>query len=341
MAFPTHPAFALLQEQLPMNSPDKPLRAFVTIIGLWLLAGATAAAQQPATFIPMAPGVVVGSGGQEPVAWVADDRGRVAAIDLDDGSVRWRGPAEGLPLALVDQQLVVLGRPQGAGRISLLLLDPDTGASRGGIVGDLPEGVLATPDPKPNRRFAATADSHSGSLRVRWSYAEWPLRGALLERDPGSGDERRELAGAVVVDFASNRVVTIDARGVPSAPAPDLTASERLPSLDGTQFRAADDLTVLVSSAVTDAVLGSQWRWSLHERSSGRALGNLTLPYAQAPFLLRGTQLLWRSEPLTQLKSADDYETLPARLVAHELGSGRELWSVALFDLKFRGAPPP
>lgn len=324
-----------------MNSPDKWLRACVAILGLGLLTNTAVVAQEPSSLIPMAPGVLVGAGGQGDVAWIADDTGRVAAIDLDDGRVRWRGPAEGLPLALVDQSLVVLGRPDGVGRLSLLLLDADTGASRGGVVGDLPEGVLATPDPKPNRRFTATADTSSGSLRIRWTYVEWPLRGARLEPAPGNADERRELAGAVSVDFASNRVDAIEARGVAVTPTPDLAADERLASLDGTQFRAADDHTVLVSTAVADEVLGTQWRWSLHERASGRALGNLTLPYAHAPFLLRGAQLLWRCEPLTRLRSAGGYEALPARLVAHDLGSGRELWSVALFDLAFRGAAPP
>lgn len=324
-----------------MNSRHRRLWAVVAIFGVWALSSAAVAAQEPASAIPMAPGVLVGAGEQGAVAWVADDRGRVAAVDLDDGSVRWRGPAEGLPLALVDRQLIVLGRPQGAGRLSLLLLDADTGTSRGGLVGDLPQDVLATPDPKPNLRFTATADNDGGGLRIRWTYVERPLRGALLERAPGSADERRELAGAVAVDFAANRMIAIDADGVAAAAAPDLAASERLASLEGTQFRAADDLAVLVSTAVADEVLGTQWRWSLHERASGRALGNLTLPYAQAPFLLRGSQLLWRCEPLTRLQSPGSYETLPARLVAHDLASGRELWSVALFDLVFRGAMPP
>ncbi len=324
-----------------MNPLDHPLRVFLTVLGLWSLTISAVAAQEPDAFVPVTPGVLVGTADQASVAWIADDQGRVAAIDLDDGSVQWRGPAVGLPLALVGQQLVVLGRPPGSGRLSLLLLDPATGVSLGGIVGNLPEGVLATPDPQPNRRFSASADSSSGSLRIRWSYAEWPLRGAKLEREPGSSDERRELGGAVQVEFASNEIAAIDVRSVPAARAPDLSDDERLGNLDGTQFRAADDLTVQVATPVADELFGTQWRWSLHERSSGRALGTLTLPYAHAPFLLRGTQLLWRSEPLTRLKSADSYETLPARLVAHDLGSGRELWSVAIIDLSFRGAQPP
>jgi hypothetical protein len=50
----------------------------------------------------LAPGVLVGTSGPTPLAWVAGARGVVTAIQLDDGGVRWQGPAEGLPLALID-----------------------------------------------------------------------------------------------------------------------------------------------------------------------------------------------------------------------------------------------
>ncbi len=324
-----------------MKHQRRLLRSTPTLLGLALLISAPVNAQALASAFQMAPGVLVDASGQASVTWVADAQGRVAAIDLDNGSVRWRGPAEGLPLALVEQQLVVLGRPERAGQLSLQLLDPETGAVRGGVLGDLPDGVLASPDPQPNRRFDATADLSSGSLKIRWTYAEWPLRGALLAKKAGVDNERRELDGVVSVDFGANRVQAISGLGMPAPRTPDLTDAERVRNLDGVQFRGADDLTVQVSTAVADEVLGTQWRWSLHDRTSGRALGNAVLPNASAPFLLRGTQLLWRSEPLTRRQPSGDYETLAARLVAQDLASGRELWSVDLLDRNYRGVMPP
>lgn len=322
-----------------MNLRRKQLRAIVTLAALVVLAGAPVHAQQPPAAIPMAPGVLVSGSGDTPIAWIADARGQVAAIRLDDGAATWRGPAEGLPLALFDQQLVVLGRPARAGQLSLQLLDPASGEVRGGLVGELPAGVLASPDPQPNRSFVAQADTSSGTLRIRWSHAHWPLRGAATAEGEDDGYRRQE--GAVSVDFASLRVAPIAASAMPAARTPDLSASERLAHLDGTQFRAADDATVQVSTAQADAVLGTRWRWSLHERSSGRALGNLTLPQANAPFLLSDSRLLWRAEPLTQRQASGDYFALPVRLVAQHLGSGRELWSVELLDHRFLGTLPP
>lgn len=307
-------------------------------IGLALLASTAVHAQPARSAITLSPGVLVSGPDQTQIAWAADDQGRVAAIRLEDGAAIWRGPAEGLPLALFDGQLVVLGRPDRTGRLSLILLDPETGAARGGLLGDLPAGVLATPEAQPNRRFEVSADADTGALRIRWSHAEWPLRGAALA--DGAGEPRR-LEGVLEVDFAANRLTAIDAAGMPALRTPDLSGSERLSQLDGTQFRAADDATVQVASAIADESLGTQWRWSLHERNSGLRLGQLSLPHAHAPFLLRGTRLLWRSAPLTLRSSAGDYRELPERLVAQDLANGRELWAFALLDREFRGALPP
>jgi hypothetical protein len=327
------------QEHLQMNLQAKPLPMIAALLGLLL--GVPIAAQQPLSASELAPGVLISAPAQEPLAWVADASGRVAAVALDDGAVRWRGPAEGLPLALVDHQLIVLARPDGLGKLSLQLVDPDDGAVLGGVIGELPSGVLASPEAQPNRIFQATADTSTGALMIRWSYAEWPLQGAMLPQEPGAGSPRRQSSGVVSVDFAANRVQAASDRGLPPARTPDLIGAERLGSLDGTQFRAADDAFVQVSTAVADDVLGTQWRWSLHERASGRSVGNLVLPYASAPFLLRGNQLLWRSEPLVRRQSSGDYENLPVRLVAQALTDGRELWSIALLDRTFRAAPPP
>jgi hypothetical protein len=243
-------------------------------------------------------------------------------------------------LVLFDQQLVVLARPDGLGKMALLRVDPNDGSVLGGVIGELPNGTLASPDAQPNRIFAASADTSSGTLRIRWSHTEWPLHGAMLPLQPGATSRRSVTRGVVSVDFGSNRLQPLSDPS-PAERSPDLIGAERLAHLDGTQMRAADDAFVQVSTAVADEVLGTQWRWSLHERASGRAVGNLVLPYASAPFLLRGNQLLWRSEPLTRMQSSGAYEHLPARLVAQSLVDGGELWSVALLDRSYRDTLPP
>ena len=96
-----------------------------------------------------------------------------------------------------------------------------------------------------------------------------------------------------------------------------------------------------MATAVSDPTFGTQWRWTVHERTSGRAVANVLLPYANAPFLVRGSQMLWRSQPLVLREPSGSYVSHGVRLVAQDLNSGRELWSVDLLDHPYRGVLPP
>ena len=112
---------------------------------------------------------------------------------------------------------------------------------------------------------------------------------------------------------------------LPSARTPDLIGDARIAGVEGVQFRAADDVYAQVSTAVSDDLLGTQWRWTVHERASGRSVANLILPYANAPFR----------------EASGGYASYAARLVALDLGSGRELWSADVLDGTYRGVLPP
>lgn len=321
---------------------SRQVAALVCAIALGAPLGAALAAQEtPTPAVTMAPGVLVGSDQQGSVAWIADAKGRVTSINLNDGKVRWRSATEGLPLAQLGQQLVVLARPKGPGQLSLLLINPEDGTAQGGLIGNLPDGVLASPDPQPNRLFKAIANSEAGMLKIQWSYVDWPLRGAILKQDLVNGRKRRELGGMILVDFAASRMQVISDADLPSVRTPDLIGDARIAGVEGVQFRAADDVYAQVSTAVSDDLLGTQWRWTVHERASGRSVANLILPYANAPFLVRAGQLLWQSQPLVVREASGGYASYAARLVALDLRSGRELWSADVLDGTYRGVLPP
>ena len=289
----------------------------------------------------LAPGVLIGGADFPSSAWIADDVGRVASINLDNGAMNWRGPAEGLPLTVRDGKLIVLGRPERSGQMNLLLLDPASGSKLGNLVGELPDGVLASPYAQPNRTFTAVADNSTGALRVIWTYSEWPLRGAVLEDDTSPDAGRREFNGVMTVDLSAN---TLQLSTTPSAPvivAADLTGSERVPGVKGTQFRSADGVYAQAASPVADDVLGTAWRWVLLERSSTRAVAELQLPYSHAPFLVRANRLFWQSPPIAKRQASGDYLQQSLRLVCQDLTTGLELWSVNLLDQEFRGVLPP
>lgn len=308
-------------------------RSALILLLLWLLAAAPAWALGEDSHA-LHPGVLLAPA--DGLAWVADPQGRVCALALADGSLRWQGPAEGLPLALWQGGLLVLARSEGRGRIDLLLLDPLSGELQSSHSAELPEAVAAVIDAQPNRRFEAWAVVVEDSLQVHWEFAEWPLRGALIA---DAGSSRIEYSGVIEVDPAARHATLLD--GTPARrPRPDLDASEALAGIDATQFRSADRRHLQHAEAEEDARLSWQWRWSLHA-ASGQRVGSMRAPYSTAPFLLHEGRVLWRSEPLLLVRAEDAVEGWGPRLVAQQLEGAEPLWIFELFDPVYRASLPP
>ncbi len=300
----------------------------------WLLAMAPASADDNAVH-SLHPGVLIGIDDQ--LAWVADPRGRVSALELADGSLSWQGPAEGLPLALWRGELLVLARNEGRGTMSLLALDPLTGEQLSSYVVQMPERVAAFIDAQPGRRFEAWAMIEDDALQIHWEYAERSLRGALLVEETDAA--RVQLSGVIELDTAERQAAPLD--GKPARrPRIDLDASERLPDIAATQFHSANRRHVQHAAAVEVPVLGQQWRWTLHE-GNGRQIGTLLAPYSTAPFLLQERQVWWRSEPLAIARADGTIDAWGPRLVAQDIGEDLPRWIFELFDPVFRGPLPP
>lgn len=296
-----------------------------------------------ASSLNLAPGVVVSADLTR--AFVSASDGRVQAIELDGGRIAWTSMERASPLALVDGRLLALGSVEQSGLGMVLLLDPASGDARDRIAFDLPETVSADLFPQPSRSFAATLSETGGGLRLHWRYRGRPLRGALIatdaEGEPDVG-QATELEGAVDLLLGGSRAYAVPLRDVvdyPPTAAPDLAASEQLPGIVGRQFRAADSQHVLASQG--EEVAGGLNRWTVYARTGGTALGSLQSAYAYAPFVVAAGQLVYLAAPQQSLDADGRLTELPMRLVGHDLGDGRERWSVAVLDPQFRGPFPP
>lgn len=273
-----------------------------------------------------------------PWAWISDPAGVVAAINLDDGSRRWQGPARGLPLALHDGQLVVLAAPSGSGKMSLVIVDPETGAVDRGFSADLPDAVVASPSPLPNQRFQVWSSIDGDDLNLIWEYQSSPLRGMEMGHDY-TRSQVVTLEGALILDLDND-----SARDVPINRAAryfDLDSSARIAGLSGSQFRSADSVHVQAAAAVEDDVFGWQWNWRVHDRTSGRALGNITTPVSTAPFIVHGEQLIWQADPIAGTDATGKLIFNGSRLVAQNLIDGSVLWTVDIADRIYQGTLPP
>lgn len=271
--------------------------------------------------------------------FVTDRAGRVAAVGLDAGRPRWTGPARGRPLAVHGGGLWVLAPPERSGELLLLRLDPVSGAVVARLAATLPPDVLASPFAQAASRFEALARAEGEVLHLHWQAERWPLRGALL--DDAGEEAASHDAGVLALDAQGGSLVAL--AGIESEPwrRPDLPDALRTAGLPGTQFVSADGNQVLTATPVTDDPIGLRWRWQLSRRDDGRALGNLLAHYPMAPFLLRGSTLVWREEPVVLVGPDGRVLASGLRLQAADLATGRLLWSVELADPVHRLPPPP
>lgn len=306
------------------------MTAYRILLGLLLGVLASVAG---AAGISLGSGVVVDPGQRR--AWVAAPEGRIAAVDLADGSLRWNGPALGHPLALLEPGLLVALQPEARGVWPLAWVDPESGAVGARFSVAMPAEVLASLEALPSQHFEVFVQPVDGGVELHWFSQRWAFRGARLEEDEGIRSEQ----GVVRVDAASSRALSIAAE--PRRPRIDLDAGTRIVGLAEPQFRSADDQHLMLRTPVSDDSLGQRWSWQIHQRSNGRELAQVLLPEAAAPWLIAGEQLLWIARPLIVRDAGGTPVELPARLVAVGLGDSAELWSVALRDPVFRGSLPP
>ncbi|MGQ0799958.1 MAG: hypothetical protein ACT4NL_07610 [Pseudomarimonas sp.] len=299
---------------------------------VWLLAWVGNAS---AAGIALGTSALVDSG--HVTAWIAAPEGQIAAVNLADGSLRWRGPAMGHPLALIDGQLLVARRPDALANWPFALVNAETGEVNVHFDVAMPDGVMASLEPMPNQQFEVFMRADAGQLQLHWFSQRWPLRGAKLDDDDGN----QSAEGVVQVDVAAARAVGLGRATPPIRPRIDLSAEERVAGLDAVQLRSADDRHLVQRQPQEDPQLGQRWIWEIYTRATGQARGRVTLPEAAAPWLLVGEQLVWVARPLVLATEDGSLRDVPARLIAVDLKDSTERWSVILRSPLFEGSAPP
>lgn len=308
-----------------------------------LIAGlASASASLAAT--RLGEGVLVNDA--QTLAYAVTPAGSLEAIDLNDGRILWTSAERAWPLDVADGRLWAIAQGVQRGTGVLLAIDPADGQIRDRIAFDVPEQVDTSAEPRWYRRFQARLAEEGGRKRVYWHFWSAPKRGALIQEEGETGAAAqgvREVIGAFDIEVAAGQIYAVPVRQsveFPLDPAAQLAAGERLPNLAGLQYRAADEAEVLVSEPRADAVYGRLYRWQFHSRSGGSALGSFDYPLAYAPFLSTGGQVLVRAGAIG-FDAGNGWEERPVRLLSIDLASGRERWSVPLYDTQPNGAMPP
>jgi hypothetical protein len=262
----------------------------------------------------------------------------VAAVEQRIYGVR------GLPVASVGEKLLVIGARTsdfGPGKGRLLLLNASNGALQQSVALSFPDEVFANPFAVPARELRFTASTlPNGKTQLHWHYRAHALRGALLESDESSAEQ--VLDGAFLLDLSGAEITASETSASDaSTRSIELIGDERVPTASARQFRSADSAHALASTSEADPIFGTRYRWTLYQRASGKAIGEITQISSFAPFFVDAQRLLTALTPIAFRNAQGEVQSFGTRLAGYDLSSGKETYVIAILDLTYRGVMPP
>jgi hypothetical protein len=150
-------------------------------------------------------------------AFVMGADGGIEALDLASRTIKWKSSVAAKPLMMVDGTLVAQAAPGERGELSLVAVDPGSGARRQRIAVELPPGVRAQVQEGPADSFWVRAfPGTEGTAIVTWTFASAPLRGAAPEREVPSANRTARSSftsgsreGGVRLDLAAGRATPL------------------------------------------------------------------------------------------------------------------------------------
>ena len=280
------------------------------------------------------------------LAYVMTPAGGIAAVELASGEIRWTSQAAAKPLAVVGNRLIAQVEPTAAAnRLEVVALNAQSGGQalvRGFT--ELPVGVRVSIGETLVGTFSAEARTVGGNVIVDWTFVPGSRQGMHDPADtaiagrPGQRQAARPIRGALRMNVTSGALTRLDTAQVSPPPRPRwvLPQAEKVSRAAPTQFESADGRHILASEAAGDDRTFEKYRWTIYERGTGNSVGELRTHISFSPFIVRDSLMIFETTPYARGESEE-----PARLRAFSLATGREIWSVEVREVVYRGPFPP
>jgi hypothetical protein len=325
--------------------------------------------QASVTSFELRPGVVVSLDKSE--AYVMEPEGGIAAVDLNQGSARWRSTEAAKPLTLSGDLLVSQAEPKPGERALRIVTLNTSEDGRPELQQDieLPLGVNAMIGETPNRSFRAVARVVTGDAAVAWEYAERPLRGMRMGKEvlPGEaadepeqeGPGRRALeekeeeeegqmevaSGSFRLDLKSGEV-SAKRLGATAVERKALRAAQSAPparvaGVPDPQFLSADGNHVMHPELVADDTVWDKYVWTVYDAGTGARLGEIKSHVRFAPFFVVDNKLLVTVSGPALRQTEQGLVEEPLQIKALDLTTGEVAWTKPIRDTANRQAPPP
>jgi len=279
--------------------------------------------------------------------------GGIDAVDLAQGTRAWSTKQASKPLALAGNLLICQAEPRGgANELRIVTLDTRQ-RGRALVIGttNLPAGVNTSIGETPTSSFVAAARVSGPVAFISWVFSVRQLRGippdfpevagekapperAAIEPSVTKGTLKMELSTGVISPAKSGEIPV-----VPTPWPPDLSLTERLARVPGSQFRSANNSHVLNSQRIADDSVWEKYSWTVYDHGTGERLGEFRTHLSFAPFFVMDSKAFYETGPY-KLKSEKGLINEPLKIRAVDLRSGQELWNYRIRDTKYYGPFP-
>ncbi|HET7437468.1 MAG TPA: hypothetical protein VFN10_22380 [Thermoanaerobaculia bacterium] len=290
--------------------------------------------------------------GARNTAYVMTPNGGIAAVNLLTGNVQWKSETAAKPLGLVGTRLVSQVEPKTAAEVNMLTIAVLDVQQRGAMITrkamKLPANVRAAVAGAMNGRFSAVATGSGSNAVITWTYTPIPqLRGMpelpeeTLEREQAAAAPKaasKPMSGSMRMNLRSGAMSVMrnaEAARAIATPTWVIPASQ-IDASPATQYESADGRHILTSERVADDPEWNRYQWTITDRATGQRVGQFRNHISFSPFVVRDSIIAYETTPY--MHEGDEQ---PAKLRGVDLRTGREVWSVEVRELVYRGPTPP
>jgi hypothetical protein len=271
--------------------------------------------------------------------------GGIEAVALNNGLVEWKSIQADKPLAILNGKLVCLATGTDAGNeLKFTTLDI---ATRGNKLSErtlpLPDKVIVSVDERIQSSFETSAYMKDGSVYLMWKYTAQPVKG-YDQREDKTEDIRgpRTEKGLIQLKPDLEQIESIVADNIMAEieirPKSEFTEAQ-ISRIKGRQFYSIDKKHIVGVERINSEDSWIKYKWTLYDLS-GNEIGSFNSHFSYMPFYLKDSKLVFVTSPYAKRNGNEMIEE-PLKIRSVSLDTGKEIWSKAVRDTKYRGAFPP
>ena len=284
--------------------------------------------------------------------YVMDLEHGIEAVDLATGKNIWTTKTAAKPIGWAAGRLIAQAeRPDAPNRLTIVAINPTTGGQivTSGI--GLPGNVSASVTESLKGDFKAVAKSVGEDALVSWQFIKRGpqalppgTRSALRPPGgigPGAVSGGTET-GTYRMNLTTGAVSPMNPGELPPGSQPraqEHVAPEQLRIADG-QSLSPDGRYILISMRTSDDNEVEKYTLTVYDRKSKARLGEFKSHESLVPFLVWRSLVICESGPYIQ-RTSDTVREQPRKIRGIDLKTGKDIWSVAIRDAKYRGPFPP